>query len=241
MTIGKAPAPAWRAAIGAAALLSSTLAFATPPSATTPARADAAQATTAPASAAPDPAWILARIARPAPSRTPFVELRGSKLLKAPLRISGEYRHPDAATLVREVRAPYAETTTIRAGEATIERPGKSPRRVSLARYPELAGMQASFGAMLAGDVDALRRHYRLDSGGRRNAWRLVMTPLDASVAKRVRDIVLHGRGAELRCIETEPADGGAVQRTLLAGAARDAAAASDAAAVSALCGGSGA
>lgn len=201
-----------------------------------PARADAAQGDAARAGVAPDPAWILARIARPAPSRTPFVELRGSKLLKTPLRISGEYRHPDAATLVREVRAPYAETTTIRAGEATIERPGKAPRRVSLGRYPELAGLQASFGALLAGDIAALRRHYRLDSDGRRDAWRLVLTPLDAAMAGRVRDIVLYGRGAELRCIETVPA-GGDVQRTLLAGAARDAAATGDAAGVAALCG----
>lgn len=189
----------------------------------------------------PDPAWILSRIARPAPSRTPFVELRGSKLLKAPLRLSGEYRHPDAATLVREVRAPYAETTTIRAGEATIERPGKAPRRVSLARYPELAGLQSSFGALLAGDIASLRRHYRLASEGRREAWRLVLSPLDAAVAKRVRGIVLHGRGAELRCIETEPAAGGETQRTLLAGAARDAGSADDAAAVASLCGSGGA
>ena len=197
-----------------------------------------------PAQVAPDPAWILARIARPAPSSTPFVELRGSKLLKAPLRISGEYRHPDAATLVREVRAPYAETTTIRAGEATIERPGKSSRRVSLARFPELAGLQQSFGALLAGDMAALQRHYRLASDGRREAWRLVLTPTDAAVARRVRGIVLHGRGAELRCIETEPAGSGETQRTLLAGAARDAIAAppGDAAATTALCnGGSGA
>ncbi len=137
---------------------------------------------------------------------------------------------------MREVRAPYAETTTIRAGEAVIERPGKAPRRVSLGRYPELAGLQASFGALLAGDIAALRRHYRIDSDGRRDAWRLVLTPLDAAMAGRVRDIVLHGRGAELRCIETVPA-GGDVQRTLLAGAARDAAAAGDAAGVAALCG----
>ena len=74
--------------------------------------------------AAVDAGWILERIARPAPSSTGFVELRGSKLLKQPLRIVGEYRHPDANTLVREVRAPYAETTTIRAGEAVIERAG---------------------------------------------------------------------------------------------------------------------
>ncbi|MGN6111469.1 MAG: LolA-related protein [Luteimonas sp.] len=200
----------------------------------------AAAAAAAQGAAAPDPAWILARIARPAPSRTPFVELRGSKLLKSPLRISGEYRHPDAATLVREVRAPYAETTTIRAGEATIERPGKAPRRVSLARYPELAGLQATFGAVLAGDATALRRHYRIESEGRREAWRLRMTPLDAAVARRVRGIELHGRGAELRCIETEPAGDAAVQRTLLAGAARDAASAGDEAAIAALCGDGG-
>lgn len=226
------------------AALAAALAIALPATA----RADATPAGgaqgAAAAGATPDPAWILARIARPAPSSTPFVELRGSKLLKAPLRISGEYRHPDAATLVREVRAPYAETTTIRAGEATIERPAKGARRVSLARFPELAGLQQSFGALLAGDLPALQRHYRLSSDGRREAWRLVLTPLDATVARRVRDIVLHGRGAELRCIETEPAGEGDVQRTLLAGAARDAAAnpAGDAAAIAALCdGGSGA
>lgn len=189
---------------------------------------------------APDAAWILARIARPAPSSTPFVEVRGSKLLKSPLRISGEYRHPDAATLVREVRAPYAETTTIRAGEATIERPGKGARRVSLSRFPELAGLQQSFGALLAGDAAALQRHYRIASDGRREAWRLVLTPLDGAVARRVRGIVLHGRGAELRCIETQPAGDGEVQRTLLAGAARDVAPGADAAAIAALCNGSG-
>ncbi len=203
-----------------------------------PATAQRAEAGAPAAGAAPDPAWILARIARPAPSSTPFLEVRGSKLLKEPLRLAGEYRHPDPATLVREVRTPYAETTTIRAGEATIARPGKPPRRVSLARYPELAGLQASFGALLAGDLAALRRQYRVESEGRREAWRLRLSPLDAAVAKRVRGIVLHGRGAELRCIETTPAEGD-VQRTLLAGAARDAAGA-DPAAISALCGGAG-
>jgi hypothetical protein len=204
----------------------------------TPAPPAESATASAPAGAVPAPAWILARIARPVPSSTPFLELRGSKLLKAPLRISGEYRHPDAATLVREVRAPYAETTTIRAGEATIERPGKAARRVSLSRYPELAGMQQSFGALLAGDIASLQRHYRLASDGRREAWRLVLAPIDPAVARRVRDIVLHGRGAELRCIETRPAGAGEVQYTLLAGAARDASANphADAAAIVALC-----
>ena len=54
-------------------------------------------------------------------------------------------------------------------------------------------------------------------------------------MAARVRELALHGRGAELRCIETHPVKGD-VQRTLLAGAARDAAGVRDAAALAALC-----
>jgi hypothetical protein len=109
-----------------------------------------------PLCAAPDPGavdtgWILSHLARPAPTRTQFVELRDSKLLKAPLRIEGEYRRPVDDTLVREVRAPYAETTTIASGNVSIARAGKTPRNFSLSRVPELAGLQASFGALLSG------------------------------------------------------------------------------------------
>ena len=39
--------------------------------------------------------WVLAKLARPAPMRTAFVELRGSRLLKAPLRLEGG--RPNAA------------------------------------------------------------------------------------------------------------------------------------------------
>ena len=42
------------------------------------------------------------------------------------LRIAGEYARPDDATLVRSVRTPYVEVTTIRGGQATIARGGKS-------------------------------------------------------------------------------------------------------------------
>jgi hypothetical protein len=181
-----------------------------------------------------DAAWILARLARPAPTRTDFIELRGSPLLKAPLRIEGEYRRPTEDTLVRAVRAPYIETTTIRGGEATIERGGKA-RRFSLSRAPELQGLQASFGAMLSGDRAALERHYTIDATGTRQAWTLRMVPRDKAFAAKVRDIALHGRGAELRCIETRPVKGD-LQRTLLAGAARGAAGVNDATALAALC-----
>jgi hypothetical protein len=190
--------------------------------------------------AAVDAGWILSRLARTAPMRTGFVELRDSKLLKAPLRISGEYSRPDEATLVREVRVPYAETTTIvsgkAGGEVTIARAGHAPRRFALSRVPELGGLQSSFGALLSGDRTLLEQHYRLASAGSRERWTLTLTPKDAQFAAKVRAITLYGRGAELRCIETAPAQGSEVQRTLLAGAAHEAAEVVAGPALAALC-----
>lgn len=182
-------------------------------------------------------AWVLGKLARPAPMRTSFVELRGSKLLKQPLQLSGEYRRPDKDTFVRDVRAPYLEVTTIRAGQATITRAGKS-RTFSLSRAPELAGLQASFGALLSGDRGLLERHYTVATDGTQRQWQMTLIPKDKAMATRVRDVQLYGRGSELRCIETRsPATGkaatgtassgaassGDVQRTLLATAARNA------------------
>jgi hypothetical protein len=187
--------------------------------------------------AAVDSDWILQKLARPAPVRTAFVELRGSAMLKAPLRIEGEYQRPDQNTLVRAVRSPYVETTTLRNGEATIARAGKTPRKFALSRVPELAGLQASFGALLSGDRALLEKHYRLTPQGTRQQWTLVLAPRDAQMKSSVRDITLYGRGAELRCIETRPLKGD-LQRTLLAGAANEAGSgkASSAEALAALC-----
>ncbi|MFS8063442.1 MAG: LolA-related protein [Luteimonas sp.] len=202
--------------------------------------ASAAGLCAAPDTAAVDAGWILAKLARPAPMRTGFVEVRDSKLLKAPLRISGEYSRPDNDTLVREVRAPYAETTTIvsgkAGGEVTIARAGHAPRTFSLSRVPELGGLQSSFGALLSGDRGLLEQHYRIASAGSRERWTLTLTPKDARFAAKVRDITLYGRGAELRCIETHSARAAEVQRTLLAGAAREAADVGTGPALAALC-----
>nr|WP_199753505.1 LolA-related protein [Luteimonas cucumeris] len=186
-----------------------------------------------------DAGWILQQLARPVPTRTDFVEVRDSKLLKQPLRLSGEYARPDADTLVREVRTPYVETTTIRAGEASIARTGKSTRRFSLSRAPELAGLQASFGAMLSGDRASLEQSYRTQAGGSQQQWTLTLVPRDAALAAKVRDITLHGSGDELRCIEARAVKGDEIQRTLLASAARDAATVEAADALIALCRGS--
>lgn len=197
----------------------------------------------APLCAAPletlDVGQVLQRLARPAPASTEFVELRGSALLKTPLRVQGRYRRPDAQTLVREVSAPYHETTTLIGDEGVLEREGKSPRHFSLSRVPELAGVKSGFGALLSGDRALLEQHYRVGGQGQPQAWQLTLQPKDVAVAKQVRELRLYGRNDELRCLESVSTKG-EVQRTLLSGAARAAASVTDAAVLTTLCHGSG-
>ncbi len=176
-----------------------------------------------PGAAAVDADWILSRLARPEATATAFVELRSSPMLRQPLALAGEYRRPDARTLVREVRRPYAETTTIRDGAATIERAGRAPRRFALDRAPELKALQGSFGALLAGDRAALEEHFTLSVDGAADAWTLTLAPRDARAGRGLAAIVLRGSAGELRCIESRPAQGEA-QPTLLGDAAEAAA-----------------
>ena len=96
----------------------------------------------------------------------------------------------------------------------------------------ELAALQSSFGALLAGDADALRAHYRIDAQGTRERWKMQLVPRDARLAAKLRGIVLHGDGDDLRCIETTPAKG-EVQRTLMGATAQAAGAGAD---IAALC-----
>lgn len=178
---------------------------------------------------------MLQAVARPAPSRTPFVELRDSPMLREPLRLQGEYRREADGSLVRQVDAPYRETTTLSAGEAVVQRDGRASRRIALAQVPELAAVQAGFGALLAGDRALLEKTYAVSAEGAREAWTLRLVPRDPKLATALRHIDLHGRGAELRCVESRPVKG-EPQRTLLAGAAAEAAGVTDATALAALC-----
>lgn len=187
---------------------------------------------------------LLAKLARPTPAETPFVELRGSALLKQPQRLQGRLQQPDADTLVREVLTPFHERTTIRAENVLIERYDNGSdiprtRKFSLRRAPELEGLLSSFTALLRGDRGLLETNYavQLDNGAQFNGenWRLQLTPRDPRLLRHVSRITLRGHGNALECMQMEQPNG---QRTLtlLGMAAVAAAKVSDAAALDALC-----
>jgi hypothetical protein len=151
--------------------------------------------------AALDADTLLKSLARPAPAVTPFVEVRYSKLLEQPLVVKGQLEYHEDGTLVRAVKDPFQERTEIKGESVNIARVGKSARKFSLKRAPELRSMLGGFSAVLGGTRADLEKDFDLAVTGEPAAWKLALTPKSQQVGKYVRDIVIEGAQNEPRCI----------------------------------------
>lgn len=180
--------------------------------------------------AALDADTLLKRLAQPAPATTPFVEVRYSKLLDQPLVVKGQLEYLEGGVLVRSVNEPFKERTEIRGETVSVQREGKSPRRFSLRRAPELQSMLGGFSAVLGGGKDALEKDFNIDVSGEESQWKLSLTPKAPQASKYVRDIAIQGSQNEPRCIiVTQPDNqasfmlvGAAAEATLPSPLARD-------------------
>lgn len=164
---------------------------------------------------------LIQRLARPAPARIAFTEVRLSPLLKQPLIVAGELGYAGPTSLDRRVTQPYRESTAIRGESVRVEREGERPRSFALQRAPELRGLLHGFSALLSGDAAGLRRSFSITSQiSSDQAWAIAMTPLDAKARRRVQQLIVVGRGNEPSCLTLTTADNGA-SVMLLGNAAR--------------------
>jgi len=157
-----------------------------------------------------DTGALLAKLSRPAPDTTTFVEVRYSALLAEPLVASGRLEHREDGSLVREVLEPYHETTTLRGENVRLEREGSKPRSFSLNRAPELRGMLSSFGALIAGDVGLLERNFVVTTHGSEERWRIELAPIDEKLKRRLARIDVDGTLDHARCFTMSEPDGDA-------------------------------
>lgn len=163
-----------------------------------------------PETAVPDAAALIARLARPAPSSTPYTEVRFVRLLNKPLVMHGELDYGGADKLGKRVQHPYRETTTIAGGSVDVQREGRPPRHFSLDRAPELQALLLGFSALLGGDAATLEKSYTVSFVDNAANWSLILTPLAPALAKHLRDFVVDGSATEPRCFSLHEADGDA-------------------------------
>lgn len=158
----------------------------------------------------PTAAALVARLARPAPAVTQFVEVRFSSLLATPLVTSGQLRYLGPDRLERSVEGPFCEVTTIQGDGVTVAREGEPHVRLSLSRVPVLQAMLSSIGALLAGDSSSLERHFVTTLHGNNSRWQLVLTPADPRVRTTLTEIQVDGSHDEPRCFTLREPDGDA-------------------------------
>lgn len=161
---------------------------------------------------------LIERLAKPAPATISFTEVRFSKLLRAPLIVSGDLGYSGPESLDRRVTRPYREHTSIRGESVKVEREGEKPRSFALKHAPELRGLLSGFAAMLSGDATALRKTFAVEMTGNDDAWTLKLTPTDTKARRRLEHIEVNGRQSEPRCFTMTTTDG--ASSVLLLGAA---------------------
>lgn len=157
-------------------------------------------ATSATAQPQADVQALIARLAKPAPAIIDFTEIRFSPLLKQPLIVSGTLGYTGPASLDRRVTRPYREETAIRGDSVRVNREGEPARSFALKRAPELQGLLNAFTSLLAGDHAAVERNFSIALTGNADAWQMALTPRDARLARRVKQISIEGRNDLPRC-----------------------------------------
>jgi len=146
--------------------------------------------------------------------------VRYSKLLEQPIVVKGQLEYHEDGTLVRAVNEPFKERTEIKGDSVSVDRVGRSPRKFSLKRAPELRTMLGGFAAVLGGGRGNLDQDFNLAATGATEQWKLALTPKSAQVGKYVRDIAIQGSQNEPRCIVVTQADDEA--SVMLVGAAAE-------------------
>lgn len=156
----------------------------------------------------PDAGALLAKLARPAPDSTSFVEVRYSSLLDQPIVVAGRLEHRKDGSLVRSVEWPYQEVTELHGENVSVTRAGSKARRFSLDRAPELRGMLTSFGAILQGDRQTLDKYFIVSAGGSDARWEITLLPRDAKLSRYLSRIVVNGAESSPKCFTLAEPDG---------------------------------
>lgn len=159
------------------------------------------------------PAWaawdidqLMGQLSRNRVSRATFVEKKYLAMLDAPVTSSGELLYTPPGRLERRTLKPRAESVVLEAGTMTLQR-GASRQVLRVEEFPALAALTESVRATLAGDRQALERHYTLQLEGSEARWTLVLVPREARTRALVLEVRIGGERGEVRTIEIEQSD----------------------------------
>ena len=150
---------------------------------------------------------LLGLLAARRHGRVSFTEVHQMAMLERPLRSSGELLYEAPDHLEKRTLEPRRETLILEHGVLTAQR-GHRTHVLRLRDYPQVVPFVESIRATLAGDRAALEHYFQVQFSGDLGHWVLELVPIDATLARTVRDIRISGERATIRSVEIRQSDG---------------------------------
>jgi Outer membrane lipoprotein carrier protein LolA-like len=150
---------------------------------------------------------LMSLLAQRKQGHVTFVEEHFLGMLDRPLESSGELLYDAPDRLEKRTLRPKPETLTLEHGVLTARR-GRRTYTLDLHQYPQVVPFVDSIRATLAGDRAALERVFKVTFNGDLGSWKLLLEPLDATVARTVRDIRIEGSRDAVHTVEIRQSDG---------------------------------
>jgi len=130
-----------------------------------------------------------------------FTETRESPWLAVPAETRGTM-HWMPGVLEKRVEAPRKETWRMLPDRVEYVSPGDTgSKQILFSQSPAVAVLAETLRRLVAGDLLALQRDFRLDLRGDRHSWSAHLTPTSGEAARYLDHLELEGAGAELRVI----------------------------------------
>jgi hypothetical protein len=148
-------------------------------------------------------------------SRASFEEVRVLAMLTRPLRAAGRLYYRRPAHLEKITLDPQVENLVVDGDRLTLTEADETPRVIDLEGESAIRALVDAIRGTLSGDLSALRRSYAVTMEGRLSAWRLLLVPTDASVARLVAHTTIEGAGTDLHLVRTTQANGDEIRMTI--------------------------
>ena len=130
-----------------------------------------------------------------------FVELRESPWLATPMESRGTM-HWTPGLLEKRVEAPRQETWRMLPDRVEWVGPGGTEsKRILFSEVPAMAVLADALRRVVAGDLLALERDFKIELSGDTPGWTLRLQPLGAENSRYLDHLELAGTGARLQAI----------------------------------------
>ncbi len=145
---------------------------------------------------------LMEQLAQRSSGQATFSETKFLAVLDEPIEQTGTLAFAPGR-LEKFTQRPHPERMTVIGDLLTVEiGPERKQRQLRLHRYPALWGFIEGLRATLTGNLEVLRRFYRIELHGSADDWELVMVPSQSEMAAVVRLVSIRGGLGRIAVIE---------------------------------------